>query len=423
MKALIRCRLISILLIIFLPFAGSAQPGIKDYVKTRSVEVKSIEAFDSFTDLEPFGAAIGDAKIVLLGEQSHGDATTFQAKSRIVQYLHQQKGFEGLVFESDFFSLQQGLSLNGDSLFLRNNIFPIWTWCNTCSDLLYNYIPSTFNSARPLIVTGMDPQLHGDYAVKNLSENFNRFIDSGFAGDLEVLKIAQDISKDIDSLILFHSPKDTVTCTRIISNIDMLLANSNIKSSAPAIWLQYLRNFRMQARVYLAHLKKNHAEFYIRDMQMAENIDWLLNNTFKGKKIIVWAHNYHISKNSYDRFNPVTGRHLSMGSFLALEFNREKEMYILGFTSFNGFTDWTNSDTYDQVLRKPQKNGYENWIPVQWPYAFTDFKPYNESRNGLVEQFHMKGSTYLTHASTLMSWSSVFDGVFFVRDMKGCIVQ
>jgi erythromycin esterase-like protein len=423
MKALIRCRLILILLNIFLPFAGFAQAGIREYVKTRSVEVKSIEAFDSFTDLEPFGAAIGDAKIVLLGEQSHGDATTFQAKSRIVQYLHQQKGFEGLVFESDFFSLQQGISLNADSLFLRNNIFPIWTWCNTCKDLLYNYIPSTFKSARPLFVTGMDPQLHGDYAVKNLSENFNRFIDSGFAGDLEVLKIAQDICKDIDSLILFNSPKDTVTCTRMITNIDLLLANNNIKSSAPAHWVQYLRNFRMQARVYLAHLKKNHAEFYIRDMQMAENIDWLLNNTFKGKKIIVWAHNYHISKNSYDRFNPVTGRHLSMGSFLAHEFNREKEMYILGFTSFNGFTDWTNSDTYDQVLRKPQKNGYENWIPVQWPYAFTDFKPYNESRNGLVEQFHMKGSTYLTHASTLMSWSSVFDGVFFVRDMKGCIVQ
>jgi erythromycin esterase len=423
MKAGIRCLLIFYVLIIVFPFAGFAQAGIKDYVKTRSVEIKSIESVESFVDLEPVGDAIGDARIVLLGEQSHGDATTFQAKSRLVQYLHQQKDFDVLVFESDFFSLQEGLPLKGDSLFLRDNIFPIWTWCNTCNDLLYKYIPSTFKLVRPLVVTGMDPQLHGDYAVKNLSKNFNRFIDSAFSGDQEILKISQDISKDIDSLILFTSPKDTLTCTRIIANIDLLLANSNLKSLAPALWVQYLRNFRLQARVYLAHLKKNHAEFYIRDMQMAENIDWLLNNTFKGKKIIVWAHNYHISKNSYDRFNPVTGRHLSMGSFLAHEFNREKEMYILGFTSFRGYTDWTNSDTYDQVLRNPQKNGYENWIPVQWQYAFTDFKPYNESRKGVVEQFHMKGSTYITHASTLMNWSSVFDGVFFIRDMKGCIVK
>jgi erythromycin esterase len=423
MNAFTRFGVTPFLLSVFLSFASYSQTGIKDYVKTRSVEIKSIDALDSFADLGPIGDAIGDARIVLLGEQSHGDATTFQAKSRIVQYLHQQKDFEVLVFESDFFSLQQGLSMKGDSLFLRDNIFPIWTWCNTCSNLLYNYIPSTFKSARPLIVTGMDPQLHGDYAVKNLGENFKRFIDSGFAADPEVLKIAQDISKDIDSLILFTSPKDTFTCTRIISNIDLLLANSNVKSSAPALWLQYLRNFRLQARVYLAHLKKNHAEYYIRDMQMAENIDWLLNNTFKGKKIIVWAHNYHISKNSYDHFNPVTSRHLSMGSFLAFEFRREKEMYILGFTSYRGFTDWTNSDTYDQVLRNPQKNGYENWLPVQWPYAFTDFKPYNKSRSGVVEQFHMKGSTYLTHVSTLMNWSAVFDGVFFIRDMKGCIVR
>lgn len=423
MKAEIHFRLIVFFLIIVFPFAGFAQASIRDYVKTRSVEIKSIESFDSFTDLEPIGDAIGDARIVMLGEQSHGDATTFQAKSRIVQYLHQQKGFEALVFESDFFSLQQGLPLKGDSLFLRDNIFPIWTWCNTCNDLLYNYIPSTFKSSSPLIVTGMDPQLHGDYAVKNLSENFNRFIDSTFAADPEGLEIAQVISKDIDSLILFRSPKDTATCARIITNIDMLLNSNNIKSKVPPLWIQYLRNFRLQARVYLAHLKKNHSEYYIRDMQMAENIDWLLNNTFKGKKIIVWAHNYHISKNSYDRFNPVTGRHLSMGSFLAHEFNREKEMYILGFTSYRGFTDWTNSDTYDQVLRNPQKNGYENWIPVPWQYAFTDFKQYNESRNGVVEQFHMKGSTYLSHASTLMNWSSVFDGVFFIRDMKGCIVR
>ena len=413
---------LSVILLLFLARPAIGQDNIKAYTKAKSVAVNSVTESDSFTDLEPLGDAIGSARVILLGEQSHGDGSSFQAKSRIVQYLHEQKGFDVLIFESDFYSLQQGLKYNADSVFLRNNIFPIWTWCNSCSDLLYRYIPSTYQSERPLLVTGMDSQLHGEYAVKNLHPDFAAIIKRYFSEDDDLMEIANVLERDIDSLILFTAPKDSITCLRICNSIDSLLANEKVNRLLPAIWIQYLRSFRAQARVVMAHLLKNNDEYYLRDRQMAENIDWLLNNTFKDKKVIVWAHNYHISKNSFDRFSPATNLHRSMGSFLAHEFNRENEMYILGFTSYQGFTDWTNSDSYDQVLGKPNKEGFENWIPKSWMFAFTDFKSYNQNNGSKKEKFHMKGSVYLTHASAAMQWTDVFDGVFFIRNMSGCIV-
>ncbi len=42
--------------------------------------------------------------MVLLGEQHHGDGATFQAKTRLVKYLHEQKGFNVLVWESDVYT-------------------------------------------------------------------------------------------------------------------------------------------------------------------------------------------------------------------------------------------------------------------------------------------------------------------------------
>jgi erythromycin esterase len=63
----------------------------------------------------PLKRIIGDSRIVMLGEISHGDGTTFLAKSRLIKLLHQQMNFDVLVFESGFYdmskvweSIQQG---------------------------------------------------------------------------------------------------------------------------------------------------------------------------------------------------------------------------------------------------------------------------------------------------------------------------
>src|ERR1700723_2953255 len=88
---------------LFLATAVRAQQGLAD-LKDHAATILSIDPADTdFTDLASLGAVVKDARIVLLGEQTHGEGSTFQAKTRIIKYLHDKMGFEVLAFESGFY--------------------------------------------------------------------------------------------------------------------------------------------------------------------------------------------------------------------------------------------------------------------------------------------------------------------------------
>ena len=64
-----------------------------DWLSRKVVPIRSIDptiADDDFADLKPLMAAIGKSRVVVLGEQSHGDGATFLAKGRLIKFLHQK---------------------------------------------------------------------------------------------------------------------------------------------------------------------------------------------------------------------------------------------------------------------------------------------------------------------------------------------
>jgi erythromycin esterase-like protein len=76
-------------------------------LRERVVPVRSIAPSDEdFTDLTPIAAAIGDARIVQLGEGTHGDGAAFAAKVRLVKFLHQHHGFDVLLWESGTYDVR-----------------------------------------------------------------------------------------------------------------------------------------------------------------------------------------------------------------------------------------------------------------------------------------------------------------------------
>jgi erythromycin esterase len=401
---------------------GFNQQLIKQYVKTNAVAINSIDpdAVD-FTDLEAIGNAIGNASIVMLGEQNHGDAAAFLAKSRLVKYLHEKKGFTVLAFESDFYCLNEGWDKTDKTnkaavdSFIYNNVYPVWTLCPACNNLFYNYIANTFTTNNPLHITGIDCQLYGSYSTRTFTKQFAAFINNY----TELAAAAAAVIPLIDSVIVPNFIKTTRTAATLVQHLTVIDSVISQKQNTAAFWKQMIKSLLAEVTDIQTWLQKDTANYYYRDMQMANNLNWLYHNKYAGQKIIVWAHNAHISRNSGSTFNPATKLNLMMGSFINSNPQLKDRVYSIGFTSYKGYSSWANKNL-QPAIQKPNKDGFENWINKKYHFAFTDFTQFRVMNRGIKEHFYMKGGIWGNHINEYRPWTEVFDGVFFIRNMYGC---
>jgi erythromycin esterase len=405
-----------------------AQTDIESYVKTNAHKIvtDNPDTF-SYEDLEQFGAAIGNKRIVLLGEQSHGDAATFLVKSRLIKYLHEKKGFNVLAFESDFFAVTGGwdkltkTNLQIDS-FMKGNIFPIWTYCQTTEKLFYNYLPQTQTTKTPLQLAGFDCQLHGKNSFQNLKAEL-KGVFSHLSYAEQIKSTTDTILKYADSLFVNVSMKDKSKYTYMINALEAVLKADEAKKELSEWSKMVIKNLLSQSnnmKLYIPNEKINH---YYRDRQMAQNIEWLATQKYPGEKIIIWAHNGHIAKSAGYDYDNAKEENYMMGDFLFKQSAVAQELYVVGFTSYSGTVNWTTSNSMSTTVKKPAKKSLENWVPDDYDFAFINFLPYNEQHTGKAEAFSMKGSIVNSgqhHAPYVHYWTKIFDGVFFIRNMYGC---
>ncbi|MFL5740981.1 MAG: erythromycin esterase family protein, partial [Flavisolibacter sp.] len=393
-------------------------------VQTHAASVSSIDpANTDFSDLNELGKAIGDARILMLGEQDHGDAPAFLAKTRLIKYLHEKKGFNVLAFESDFFALNTGWEqITKPTMidsFLKKNIFPVWTLCNTCSLLLYDYIPKTWKTANPLTVTGFDSQLILEYSRHNLSRQLDSVLRSLNLPIIHQSNYASEIIPLIDSLKFWYmeTPKSKssfVLCGNYLSQIREQAAD---KLPQDSYWMMIIDNLIQWNRGEQGDQKidSSGAAFNVRDYEMAKNLKWLTTVKFQKEKIIVWAANYHVSRHIGETKNTLGNVATTMGWYFCDDPLINEQTYILGFDSYEGLSGRVNEPTYK--VASPKAKSFENWIDKSAAYAFVDFKAYNEMHPNSNEQFYLKG---IGHYNKNLPWNHLFDGIFFIRQVYPC---
>ncbi|WP_316793726.1 erythromycin esterase family protein [Pedobacter frigoris] len=384
----------------------TSDKGIRGHVKANLHIVRSINPEDSsFEDLFEIGNAIGDAKLVLLGEQCHGDGATFAAKSRLIKYLHEKKGFNVLAFEADFFTLN-------DSQDQRRGINTIWSEAEECSDLLNNYIPTTNLTDAPIVISGIDNQFYGQVGSNRLKD----FLKTAAKSDLFDKDISSIMDEDFysswDSLkssliknqeqLLNPSASYLSLLDKYDTSLSILLSSATKKSNS--FGFQVIKNiqaFNNQVQDFKDVIACRNS---VRDSMMAENIHWLMSNKFKNQKMIVWAANGHISKQPFS-ISLVHPCH-TMGSFLEPKFRKE-DIYTIGFTSRGG-----EHGIFRTIkLRKPLASNMESWIPDEINYAFLDLKKRPDLAN---ESFTMR---VFGHGNLKMNWQPKFDGIFYIKEM------
>src|SRR5262245_28356138 len=72
------------------------------WLKANALPLATAEAGGAFHDLEPFGAMVGNARIVSIGEATHGTREFFQLKHRLIEYCVSELGFTMIAFEANY---------------------------------------------------------------------------------------------------------------------------------------------------------------------------------------------------------------------------------------------------------------------------------------------------------------------------------
>src|SRR5664279_2343903 len=110
--------------------AQSTAP-VTEWVRGNAIRLTTVEAGHGFKDMEPLKKVVGNARIVSLGEATHGSREFFQLKHRILEFLATEMGFTIFSIEAN---MPEAYKLNdfvlkgeGDPATLIKGMY-FWTW-------------------------------------------------------------------------------------------------------------------------------------------------------------------------------------------------------------------------------------------------------------------------------------------------------
>jgi len=404
------------------------------YLKRHAIPVRSIDAADgNYADLEPLREVIGDRRIVMLGETTHGDGATFAAKIRLIKFLHERMGFDVLAFESGFYDVRKAWSAlrdGGDPLkAIRSSVDRIWS-ASRQTQQLWTYIAGQSKTSRPLELSGFDTQFTGSASSQSLLGDLTNYLSKAglppdAVGAASRVTGALALMLEDPSFIVNGSefknvkPGDQTAILAAHQVLGDALGSLRL-SDVPGIverdfWMQFLKNsaayLEQSWRVNLESLDQTFMDwaFNRRDRQMGDNLIWLAQRARPARKIIVWAGTSHVVRYRNVPGDPRDSR-ISMGDWVAEAMG--SEVYALGFAAYQG--RWAAVGSELTVLAPAAPNSLEDLLfSAGFEYAWLDFGHPAAGGEWLREPLSCRSLGYRPMTA---DWSRIMDGIFFVKE-------
>ncbi len=278
-----------------------------EYLQKNAAPITSLDLSSSLTDLEPLAAIVGEARIVAMGEATHGTAEFTQVRARMLEYLVREQGFTVFALETSWAGARelnayvQGGAGDAKALLTRYARLA-WPW-RTAQMLTVLEWMRTYNasSAVKLRFTGIDLQdpvsavdwVTG-YLEAQASDQVSRVED--LLGCIRfslsnTLGVARYVARGLDG---------SKRCAGNIRTVRQILENRRAALIARSNDLEYrevlhVSDVLTQEHAYLEArlLRVDMDANAVRDRAIADNIAWL-EETYK-QKIVVWAHNGHVT--------------------------------------------------------------------------------------------------------------------------------
>ena len=316
------------------PVAAAMDPATAEQtvadLKQRAVPLAAVASEEGPDDMAAFGAAVGNARIVALGEASHGLHEFVEIKQRMVEYLVREKGFTVLAVEANW---PETLAVDtyiksgeGDPKAALAGLHG-WRWYT--SEMLetvewmrrYNQAPGRHPK---LTFTSFDMQ-SAHAAAQNVVEYLKRY-SPGDAGAADAAYAqARELDLRRDHVFDDKAESAAAQAAKVIRLLDSRRIELMEKSPAEA-W----RDARQAAAtVYNAcTLRIPGKGPAYREEMMAANVEWLGSGVYPGEKMIVWSDNEHV------RSQAAAEHPKSMGAWLREPYG--SGMYVVGFAFARG---------------------------------------------------------------------------------------
>ena len=314
-------------------------------------------------DLQPL-AWLSHTKIVGLGEATHGTKEFFQMKHRIFKYLVENYGFKALAIEAD---MGESIYIDryvtdgeGNLETLMKTKMHFWTWRTKEVEALLEWMRQ-YNTGKSesekIHYIGVDCQ-YMTYQPDLILEYFNKvkpdFI-STITPYLDMLKNMHN--NNPAELYNYYSTITDGRKQEIADSLnEMLTKIEGIQNELISKSSEFEYNTIKQLTINLIQANDEIYYYGIRDKYMADNALWASNLFGEKQKIVLWAHNWHVSNSIYRMGNFLKTSLLEDYQIVGFSFSKG---YFMAMTISNGVLHY---NVEKQLLNTPPVGGSLNYI-------------------------------------------------------------
>jgi erythromycin esterase len=330
-------------------------------------------SLNGFHDIDPLFDKIGNARIVMLGEASHGTHEYYTWRTYITKRLIQEKGFNFIAVEGDWPDcykinsyIKQDFNEEKKAADLLQTFdrWPTWMWANWEIAALVEWL-QLHNQSLP------QRQKAGFYGldVYSLWESLDAIMKYLEKVDPAGLKKAAETFK------CFEPYKEDGTsyayATRVVPELcenEVLELLNEIQRKLPQYDSGAENVFSTEQnaliavnaeKYYRAMIQGQSESWNVRDSHMQETLERLLDFHGQDSKAIVWAHNTHIGDSSATDM-------ADDGMYNIGELSRKRfpgETFMVGFGSYGGSVIAGNSwgaKMQHMIVPDASKNSWES---------------------------------------------------------------